>query len=330
MPSQAPPRIDKLDTELLVSVAVVVSGDIETDASCIRRCHETMFAFAKFYEVVAVSAQATPEWFAAMEGVIADCENVRLVVLEDAYDFELFALAALNESIGDFVAVLYAGEVDAGWIPVLVDRARTGFDLVKLRDPERSGRWWSRTATWALRVLTGYRAEPGILRTLCLSRRVISAIAARRGDEHYFRFLDTDSGYRQGFIETAPLTRRHSWRDFMRRAMVVLDLIGHAAPRLLKVFALAAFVVAVINLAYGAYALVLWTFRNDVAEGWTSLSMVLALTFGFAFVLLAVMAVGVARTLEALRQGHRYAVAREIGRTDLFGRFTAINVERSE
>jgi hypothetical protein len=281
------------------------------------------------------------EWLAEIEAIVGRGTNLRLVILDDRYDLEEIALAGLLESIGDYTVLLYVGEVapeQAGrlfaLVPQMIHEAMQGYDFVKLMAAPAP--FWqpqialSRLAACFIRLLTGYRIDPHLFRSMCVSRAGTNAITQRRGDTRYFRFLDFRSVYAMAILAAPGLGRHVSRRDHVRRMLVLMELFGHAAPRLLRLLALIAFPVSCASFGYGFYAFAFWLFSEELPRGWTSLSMVLAVLFGVTLVALAMIAVGVARILETIRAGRPYGIAREINRADLFGRSTALNVQGRE
>jgi hypothetical protein len=130
-------------------------------------------------------------------------------------------------------------------------------------------------------------------------------------------------------IEVDVAAPRRGARAMFGRIEVIANLFGTAAARLLSLGAALSGALAGLSLAYMLYIGLVFLLKQNVAEGWTTLSLVISFGLFVQTTALSIICLGVARLCrdeDACRTGR---ILNEVSSSDLFRSFSAINVERS-
>ncbi|QQR52788.1 hypothetical protein IPG36_01550 [bacterium] len=87
-------------------------------------------------------------------------------------------------------------------------------------------------------------------------------------------------------------------------------------------------VVSGVNLLYALYAIGNYLFNQRVSEGWTTLSLEMAVMFFFLFLMLSVICEYLGRVLEETRAQPAYHIMEELSSTVLVADATRRNVQK--
>lgn len=323
----------RIGKENLVSFVIVASGDLETDAPEIARLATLATAKFDYHEILIVAARPAPGWRAAMAETAAQVAHLRVITIDVPMEYEELALATLRFAIGDIVATVYPGEVTPDELDRMIGLcAAGGHDLVRaVHAAGASGlaeQVASRLVGQALRLATGRELAAFPARALVVTRAALTRLETMGGTLRFFRVLDLPDQFSEARIELAAAPRRRLLATPGRRLRLTAVLVSTAAPRLILGLALLCLALSLASAGYTIYALLAWAILPDIADGWTSTSVILSLFFCANFAVLAVICLGL---LQLLRQGAPDPVntlASETGGGERFGGAERLNVER--
>jgi hypothetical protein len=285
-------------------------------------------------ETVIVANGISPEVSIELKTMAETIPDCTVLFLNDEVHDDVARLLGIDHAIADYVLFTtpLPAQVDA--LPAMIEALRRGNDVVigESRGGVVTDRGGFTEALFDLfraahRLLTGvpYEAQSPTFRIF--SRAAALYIATRRDGEVLVRarFLG------QGFPATAIAvtdTARVTVPSMPLRIAVAkalrLILTGSATP--LRLTSYLGFGGGIAAVLYGIYAVLIWLFKTDVAPGWTTLSLLLALmlfVFSAQFLFLSEYLVQILSTVPS--SSRRQLVAREY-RSLLTGRGGRLNV----
>lgn len=315
----------ELDQSLLVSLIVVGTPGFEGLEQDLERLARSLKGRYAFFEILLIGVVETHSAHDLMECVSRSAPQTRLLQIEGVADFDRMAMHGYQECIGDIVVLSSAdeiGEIDIG--PVL-RHLEAGEEIVRLR--RRKGGAVERATSYAVRSVTGLHVDTRVLRTLGLNRQLLSELLARPDEIHLFRFTAHTLFARQSVIEVDAAPTRSGLALLLRRVDLVARLIALSAPRLLRISSALCLALSVIALLSLFYVIGVWLFREEIAEGWTTMISMLAIWMFAQLAATSALCLGLSRILDRQERARLPRLADELTISDLFSRTNLLNVE---
>jgi polyisoprenyl-phosphate glycosyltransferase len=269
------------------------------------------------YEVVIVDDGSTDETPAIISALLKMHAGLRAFSLPRRNGNRIAIAVGLDVVIGDFVVVLDPRTDPPAVIPDIVERAKAGADVLYGVDRERP-RFTGLAATLAnvfhfyVERYIGLEFPRQATHLWCLSRRAVNALA-RMGDQaSHFRVFGSITGYRSETFEyrrraLAPATES----SLLEAVSEGVELITVNSPHPLRVVTLMGVILASVNLLYMCYIVVIYLLKDDVMEGWTTLSMQTSVLFMAVFLILLALSEYTGRILQKIQGRPLYFVRDE-------------------
>ncbi len=270
------------------------------------------------YELVLVDDGSTDATLDVATSLLSRIECIRLIRLSRAFGEEVAITAGLDTVIGDFVVVMLPNHDPPALIPTFVSHARQGVEVVFGIRRERVGEPWhtrlaARVWYWYAARFLRLRLPRDSSQFRALSRQAVNALVQIRDKFRYLRLLSADVGYAHAGIHYDPIRRnpRKPQRSFSSRLGVTLDLIISNSQHPLRMVTGLGILGGVLNLLYAGYVMLVYLFKDDVAAGWTTLSLQSAGMFMLLFLILAVLSEYLGHILVESRDRPLYYVLEE-------------------
>jgi hypothetical protein len=145
------------------------------------------------------------------------------------------------------------------------------------------------------------------------SRRALNAFLDNRDRYELFPVVASFAGY--GYSELpydamqgGPSPQKADLAEALRRGTRILLVSSHRPLRLLSMLALTG---AFLNVLYSLYVFTIRLWRDQVAEGWTSLSLQVSLMFFLLFLIVAALCEYVVRLFLHGQERPRYVISGE-------------------
>jgi hypothetical protein len=124
-------------------------------------------------------------------------------------------------------------------------------------------------------------------------------------------FLPALSGYPYATIEydRLPSTGQGPKGDTGARIAKAMDLLFSTSARPLRIITLMSLSISVLSFLYAVYVLLVVVVKDDVANGWASMSLQISGLFFLVCIILAVMSEYILQILEATTHHPRYHIA---------------------
>lgn len=316
-----------LREDILVSVCLGEMDRTPSDFALLADFATTMNARFRFWEIIVV---ASADEVDPLLHLVQDVANIRLIKVRHGTEFYRRRVIAAAEAIGDVVLLTTLAELPRIDVLAMIETAHADEGAVIAKTPSVPlmdrliatplvglGRW------------AGFNVGIRDMQSIAVARTLLNQLLAHPAKELALRFLPRDVGvtYSYQTAQPAPQPTR-SLRDFGRRLGLAQTLMINLAPRLLKLVTLISALTALMSFLFIFYIVVVWLVLPGIAPGWTSLSMMLAVTGFMLGCTSSALCLGVLFMLSRMSQDEFDDVAGEVNRVDLFGKVAAdLNVE---
>jgi glycosyltransferase involved in cell wall biosynthesis len=301
-----------------VSIVATLHNDADIVESYIRDTIPVLRDNYTNYELVLVDDGSRDETVAKVTALLTEYEGIRLLRLSREFGEEVAITAGLDTVIGDFTVVMLPCMDPPDMIPELVRRCMDGIDVVfGVLRIHSSQSWLARQAGnlffWYCRRLLKLDLPRYSTQFRCLSRQAVNAIIRIKDSYRYLRLFSTFVGYeRQQFLYD-PLNRggKYKPRGFFQSVNQAIALIIENSPHPLRFVSWLGLLAATGNLFYVAYVFGVYLFSEDIAKGWTTLSLQSAGQFFLISVILTALCEYTGRMLNRLRDRPLYYLMEE-------------------
>ncbi|TCT06183.1 hypothetical protein [Aquabacter spiritensis] len=325
MTAPVPAGTPALRGDYLVSVGVVVLALSAPQIEALRVLAGQLAARYQFWEMVVV-APIGEEAAPALLGDLARIPNVRVLRVEAVDNFYRMRLAAASEAIGDVVLLTSLDELPLMNLPDLADRVYESDEVIVMVRGHQGA--LTHAFLGAIGRVIGYRIDPRDTLTAGFPRAWLSLTLPRPDADLLLRFeRRTGTGrFRRAPVPPGVRVPRAP-NSLGRRFRLLADLMTSAAPRVLRSVAALSLAVAVFAVVYGAYAVIVWMVKDDIAPGWLTTSALQAIIVGFLGITVAAISIGLVKLLDRIEGMLRYTIVDEVTNVDFFSKVTDLNVE---
>jgi glycosyltransferase involved in cell wall biosynthesis len=302
-----------MKVDRFVSVVAPLRDDADIVESYVRETVAMLRENYTNYELVLVDDGSSDDTVARVSALLKQHEGIRLLRLSRQFGEEVAIAAGLDTVIGDFTVVMLPCMDPPDMIPQLVQRCIEGTDVVfgVLRTQGRQN-WLTRQAGslffWYCRRMLKLDLPRYSTQFRCLSRQAVNAIIRIKDSYRYLRLFSAYVGYeRQQFLYD-PINRggKYKPRGFFQSVNQAIALIIENSPHPLRFVSWLGLLAATGNLFYVAYVFGVYLFTENVAKGWTTLSLQSAGQFFLLAVILTALCEYTGRMLNRLRDRPLY------------------------
>lgn len=323
--------------ETLVSAVLICRNVADCLEQCVDQVCQILESRYTNYEVLIVDDHSDDDTLAVAEAALSQYACVRLIGLSRRVDFEIATMAGLEAAIGDFVVTMEPDCDPPEHIPALVDMVRGGHDIVIGKtDTTRH-----RGATY--RFLHGVyfalaprimqiELRPGITGYCALSRQAVNAITRIRQRKRLFALVASETGYSMAtyvYQQRAESANRRE-RGLLRSIRRGLSIVVNNSNVPLRLVSAVGLVGSLLCLLYGVYVFAINLLKEEVMEGWTTLSLQTSGLMFLMFLMLALIGEYMARVLDESTERPLYHLRDEKASAIMISDATRRNVlERS-
>ena len=313
--------------DTLVSIAVILDGGSASSFEKVVELARRVTAAYQFVDFLIVGDVRCKFEESSFARVVALCPQSRYLQIEGAFGYDELIRFACAEVIGDVAVFTSVDEVDKADLLQVLAALLKGPNLVRLRRnrapvPEIA-------AAGMVEFVTGFDVDPRFLRTIGVNRSLLGQLLNQPSLLSFLRFRAATLESNQEVINVDLPAPRRGLRATLGRIEVIANLIGIAAPRLLSFAAALSGLLALMSLGYMLYVGLVLAIKSQVAEGWTTLSLVIAFGLFVQTSALAIICLGIARLFRDSDPTKTGRILNDVSSSDLFRSFSALNVERS-
>jgi glycosyltransferase involved in cell wall biosynthesis len=291
--------------ELFVSVIAPLRNDADILAPFVDDVVTVLRANYTRWELILVDDASSDETPALLNRLLTQVESLRAIRLSKSFGTEIAISAGLESAIGDFVVVMQPDSDPPNRITEMIERSREGAAIVfgvQRRRPSEP--WFIRVGApmffWLCNHVLGLDLPKNSTHFRVLSRQAVNAALQIRDRNRYLRTLGAFVGYRNQSVEYDPIYRRPKRRSksLVEAALVAFNIIVSNSLHPLRLAVGFGLLVVAVNMVYLLYVALVYLFKPDVAEGWTTESTLMAVMFGSLSLMLTVLGAYLARLLE--------------------------------
>jgi glycosyltransferase involved in cell wall biosynthesis len=320
-------------SDLLISVVSPVANAEDWIEFFLRETSELLAQEFKDYEIVIVDNASSDATVKVIENLQTELKNIQLYSLARSIPHESAFVVGLENAIGDLVITM-----DAAYDPVqpifnMVRMRYGGYDMVYGLRSDRLDSKFGLYNTLSRLFFRFYRYItkedlPIAASTLRLyTRRAINAFIDNGDRYSLFPVIGAFSGLAYVTFKYHRINRtgkpfRQSYTAAINRAFRLIFLSSHYPLRLLTLTALAG---ALLNIIYSFYVVLVNIFKEEIAEGWTTLSLQNSVMFFILFMILAVLSEYISR-LFLSNQNRPFYLLKKESRSLVLTRKEEINV----
>lgn len=314
---------------VFLSLVCVVRNQAEQLEPMLTQISEKLSPLVSDYELIVVDNASTDNSISRLQALASEqgLPNLQVYALTKEVDTDTASWVGLENALGDFVAVFNPAVDDLDFLPEMLAHAVSGSDVVFALNQQP----YPRTLAYRLAFATFnilYKRLSGINLAneappyRVLSKRVVNFILQHPQPAITYRHLPATGGfakttlhYRSTLPETAkPRRLGHS----VDRGMRLLVSTTRAPMRLVTTLSLFG---AVANLLYSLYVLFIAFYKDNIAEGWISLSLQQSGMFFLISLVLLVLGEYILNMASLSNEGPLYHIAQE---------FTSARISRRE
>lgn len=256
-----------------------------------------------------------------LEGLRADDERVKVLILSRNFGHQLAITAGLDFAVGDAVVIMDGDLQDPPeLVAEMAQRWREGYDVVYAVRSARPGetRFKRGTANLFYRLiskLTNVKMPVDAGDFRLVDRRVAGIVANMREPDRYLRGLFAWVGFRQTSVtyERAARAAGESKYSLMRMLRFAVDGLLSFSTIPLRVTLASGFAIAGLAFAAGIAAAVLKLVGAFETPGWASLIVVLSFFSGVQLIVLGTIGLYVGRIYAQGKDRPLYLVDRAVG-----------------
>lgn len=301
--------------DILVSVVLVAKDATRYIEGSIEALAKVMAVHYKDYEIVVVDDGSHDRTAEAVEKLQKQVPNIQLYVLSRSYGEAIATVVGLDNAIGDYVAIMDPETDSPETIPLMVELAQGGYDVVYAVDNARQQRekiydWLARRFYRVFRRITETDLPQDASRFRLFSRAVVNYITSVNDRHQLLRVLPAMSGYLHTAIpyNSRPAAKR---RGVMARVMEGTSVLFASSVKPLRFATYTSLAAGFMNLIYAVYVVIVALIKPDVAEGWVSLSLQSSGMFFLISLVLTIISEYLYGIMECTQNRALYHIARE-------------------
>jgi dolichol-phosphate mannosyltransferase len=304
--------------DCFVSVIAPLRNDSTVIDSFIKEIITVLKKNYTNYELVLVDDGSEDDTVKNVTSLLGQYECIRLIRLSRKFGTEIAIASGLDSVIGDFVVVMLPDSDPPELIPEMVRQARSGQDVVFGIRRDRAGetlwmRGGARLFYWGTKKFFGIDLPKDATHFRVLSRQVVNAVTQIKDKNRYLRLLSASVGYANQSFLYQPIQRHEKPRPkgFLESINMAIGIIVTHSIHPLRFVSTIGLLASVLNFLYVGYIIIVYLFKEQVAEGWTTLSLQTAGMFFFVFLILTVLSEYVGRILDESKERPLYYILEE-------------------
>lgn len=305
--------------DMFVSVVVAARSDYAELASYVENLSSFLVKYYSNYEIIIVDNELDAEVITRVVNLLDKLPCLRLVRLARKYSHDTSIMAGLEGAIGDYTVITDPALDSIELIPEMVSLAKSsdivqGTTIVSERrmldaDIGRKIFYWYNKKHLLIDV------SPRATFFIALSRRAIKSITSSARHDGHVRHLVKTIGYSYTEFEYKTLEDPTRSRSLKTGVVEALDVVSSHSTHPLRFMSWLGLAASVLNVVYALYVVTVALISQDVAEGWTTMSLQLSSMFFVMFLFLLVLSEYIGKILNEARRDSRYNVMDELSST---------------
>lgn len=312
-------RVTKAKQDIFVSVVVVARPDfVELDGYTVRLSEILAKAYTN-YEIIIVDNGLPIESVKEAVALLDKLPCIRVVRLSRKYTHDTAIMAGVEGAIGDYTVVTDPALDPIEEITSIVEQ-NASVDIVQGVASVSERRMLDtnigrKLFYWYNRKHLLIDVSPRSTYFIALSRRAVRAITSSVRHDGHIRHLIKTIGYSYAEYDYKTLEDPTRSRSLKTGVLEALDIVSSHSTHPLRFMSWLGLMASVVNVVYALYVVTVAIVRQDVAEGWTTMSLQLSVMFFVMFLFMLVLSEYIGKILNEARRDSRYNVMDELSST---------------
>jgi polyisoprenyl-phosphate glycosyltransferase len=305
-------------TDCFVSVVAPLENSGAILTGFVDEVMEVLRTHFTNYELILVDDGSQDDTPLRVQALLGRHACIRYIRLSRKFGAEIAIASGLDSVIGDFTVVMQPECDPPPVIPEMVAQARSGGGVVfGVRRDRREDPFWMRLGAalfyWAGATMFRWTLPRNTTQLRVLSRQALNAVSRIRDRYRYLRLLSFYVGYANQSFEYTQVWRdgKRRGRGFWESVALATGMVVSYSTHPLRWVTWLGLLASFANLLYMGYVVAIFLLRDQVAEGWTTLSLQASGMFFLLFLILTVLAEYIGRIVEEGQDRPLYYVLEE-------------------
>ena len=298
-----------------VSIVIITDSTTENVADSVEDLANLLRTSYTNYEVIVVDNNLRLSETVKISDLLETVPCIRVIKLSRQYSRDVCVFVGLESAIGDVVVIKDITD-PLSLVKKFISEVRE-YDLVFGVSSKRTragviNNYGAKLFYWYnKRFLDIYIPERSTY-FIAFSRRALNAVTRSRQYARHIRYLARQVGYKSTEIEYSPNQQlKQEKKKVSELIFSALELATNYSKSPLRFVSWIGFIISILNLVYAVYVISAKLFINNIAQGWTTLSLQNSIMFFFLFAILAVMCEYIGQILQESRDQPLYHIADE-------------------
>jgi glycosyltransferase involved in cell wall biosynthesis len=310
-----------IETQVSLSVLVPLHDEESVIPESLRRVCSVLDRIPGGpHEIVFVDDGSSDRTLEILEEAAALDPRIKVIALSRNFGHQAALTAAMDYANGDAVIVIDGDLQDPPEIiPELVERFRSGYDVVYAQRKERKEVWWLRLCFFlfyrVMSRLSDVRLPLDAGDCGLMSRRVVEQLRGMTEHHRYLRGMRSWVGFRQTGI-AVERSERHSGQSkysALKRLKFAADGIFAFSIVPIRAASILGAIAILLSTLYAVVTIYAKIFLHQTVQGFAALIVVMTFLSGVLLFFLGIIGEYVGRVYEELKARPLYVVDRFIG-----------------
>lgn len=301
--------------DIFVSVIVPVSNAAAYISDYIKELAEVLETQFKDYEIILVDnacVDETPSIIATLQQTV---QNILYFRLSRSGELDIAITAGLDNCIGDFIITLNPLSDPPPLIPEMVTLSQQGYEIVYgiyTTQTQQSFlfNWLYKRFHYLFQNMTGSSLPENFTTYRLMSRQVLNYVLQNEDRHRLLKVIPALGGFKHITLNYVSL--EHAPRTPTLTALLKgIDVIFSSSIKPLRLVTFTALTMGMLNLLYTLYIVLIAVFKENVAEGWITLSLQSSGMFFLLSLILAILSEYIFRMMESMYKRPLYQITEE-------------------
>jgi glycosyltransferase involved in cell wall biosynthesis len=319
------------ELDFLVTVICPLKELTGVNEHYLKSLHGMLKSRFEQFEIILVLDGPTSDAGKVVHGFVNANEGFRLIRLIKGYGLDISITAGLDSAIGDVIVVCLPPFDPVEIMPEFIRLARAGRIGVGQRPSgqyEGAIRKFSKKCFYyiANRFLD-FNLPSDTTYFVSFPRQAVTYIQSARDKFRFLKVVTAQTGLPIDLIKYTPIEQDgRIYRSFLNSLLLSVDVITSQSVTLLRFSSALSLLLSAASLMYLLYAINIFIFKDNVQQGWSSLSIFISGSFFLLGFVVAVITEYLSKIIGSTSNEPLYSAANEIYSVRTVNNFDTPNV----
>ena len=276
-----------LKKDTFISVGLLLKEDITPKR--IQLLHTLLCSKHNYFEIILLNYESD---ISVYTGLLKSLTNLRIIELSSYVDIEVAHTTLIENCIGDYCAIMDLSHDSLEDLEKMLEHAEHYDVVVGKREKKMQSFLESITSKLfykTISLFTGIKINSMYSDFFVINRKVINFITKNEDRIKFLKLLKFNNGFSKYEYSYMPLGKKSNQRTFFENVNFTIDVLVNYSHRLIRMATILSITAAITNLFYILYVIGIFTFKENVAQGWTSSNLYSSSMYFVLFLVLAVV-----------------------------------------